>query len=573
MTSALLLAVLAALATAHAADLSQQSVLSLSAPRAPKFSASFELQYTFSLPYERSIQPDGVKYPVHIWKDAESSKLRMDTYNHTNSLITTKDDAVVISPRIDSLDCNDLGPYLPHGLGSVNAMMLGASVLPDVSAWEYKGQDEVRNQHCNVWERRQRHGRKTTIYKYYATTEGTPVRLHMHGNDISSGAHFDEYLADFTDYKSGRPDDAVFAFPDICTPSAHKAERQSFPTAAFQMSLLLPSTRHSGDEVYDDFAASFGRRHATPQEYEHRRAVFHDNRQFIEEWNSEAQSSERHMLALNHFADWTQEEFEAIMLPKHNRPTSNLPPAGKHLLQHEALAHAASVPSTVSWVGTGGGGLVTDQAVCGSCWAFATAAALQGALWMKTGKAVHFSEQQVMDCSWDYEGNSACDGGEYSGALDYLIDAGGAVMDQEYEYLGQDGWCTDKNHSDAHTRGLTRFKGYAFVPQGDDEALKEAVYSRGPLAVSLDAGHPSFRFYSHGVYQEPDCKWKAGDLDHAVTLVGYGTSERGQDYWLIKNSWSIHWGNGGYVAISREHHACGITTSPMYAIVADDEVS
>lgn len=58
--------------------------------------------------------------------------------------------------------------------------------------------------------------------------------------------------------------------------------------------------------MYDDFAASFGRRHATPQEYEHRRAVFHDNRQFIEEWNSEAQSSERHMLALNHFADWTQ---------------------------------------------------------------------------------------------------------------------------------------------------------------------------------------------------------------------------------------------------------------------------
>ena len=72
------------------------------------------------------------------------------------------------------------------------------------------------------------------------------------------------------------------------------------------------------------------------------------------------------------------------MLPKHNKPSSNSL-AGKHMLQHEALTHAASVPSTVSWMGTGGGGLVTDQAVCGSCWAFATAAALQGALWMKTG--------------------------------------------------------------------------------------------------------------------------------------------------------------------------------------------
>ena len=35
------------------------------------------------------------RYPVHIWKDAESEKLRMDTYNHTNSLITTK---VLLAP-------------------------------------------------------------------------------------------------------------------------------------------------------------------------------------------------------------------------------------------------------------------------------------------------------------------------------------------------------------------------------------------------------------------------------------------------------------------------------------------
>jgi len=80
-----------------------------------------------------------------------------------------------------------------------------------------------------------------------------------------------------------------------------------------------------------------------------------------------------------------QEEFDAIMLPKHNKGANNM---GRHLLQHEPLSEAASVPNTVSWVGTGGGGMVTDQAVCGSCWAFATAAALQGAVWMKTGQAL-----------------------------------------------------------------------------------------------------------------------------------------------------------------------------------------
>ena len=58
--------------------------------------------------------------------------------------------------------------------------------------------------------------------------------------------------------------------------------------------------------MYDDFAATFGRRHSSPEEYEHRRAVFHDNRKFIEDWNTEAHASDSHMLGLNHFADWTQ---------------------------------------------------------------------------------------------------------------------------------------------------------------------------------------------------------------------------------------------------------------------------
>ena len=80
--------------------------------------------------------------------------------------------------------------------------------------------------------------------------------------------------------------------------------------------------------------------------------------------------------------------------------------------------------------------------------------------------------------------------------------------------------------------------GYAFVPAGDDEALKEAVYSRGPLQVSIDAAAKGFRFYSSGVYDEPSCSPKEEDLDHSVALVGYGTDEvSGKDYWLVRNSW------------------------------------
>ena len=36
------------------------------------------------------------------------------------------------------------------------------------------------------------------------------------------------------------------------------------------------------------------------------------------------------------------------------------------------------------------------------------------------------------------------------------------------------------------------------VPGGDDQALMEVLYSRGPVAVAIDASQDTFRFYSSG---------------------------------------------------------------------------
>ena len=47
-------------------------------------------------------------------------------------------------------------------------------------------------------------------------------------------------------------------------------------------------------------------------------------------------------------------------------------------------------------------------------------------------------------------------------------------------------------------------QGYSYVPQGDNAALREALYSRGPIAVSIDAGQPSFRFYAQGGSVRPN---------------------------------------------------------------------
>lgn len=148
-------------------------------------------------------------------------------------------------------------------------------------------------------------------------------------------------------------------------------------------------------------------------------------------------------------------------------------------------------------------------------------------------------------------------GGQQVAAMDWIFANGGLAAQADYPYVGVNDWCKKDVPKKA-------FTGKAVLVEGGEEALKEALYTQGPLTVSVDASADSFRFYSGGVYRNEDCKTKAADLDHAVILSGYGTTEEGVDYWLIKNMWSTYWGEQGYMKIPRHPNDCGIAAEPVY---------
>lgn len=86
------------------------------------------------------------------------------------------------------------------------------------------------------------------------------------------------------------------------------------------------------------------------------------------------------------------------------------------------------------------------------------------------------------------------------------------------------------------------------------------------FSVAIDASNANFHLYSSGVYNEPACKTDDDHLDHAVVVVGYGTTDDNLDYWIVRNSWGTSWGEDGYIRMSRNlKNQCGIATHAVIA--------
>ena len=87
----------------------------------------------------------------------------------------------------------------------------------------------------------------------------------------------------------------------------------------------------------------------------------------------------------------------------------------------------------------------------------------------------------------------------------------------------------------------------------DEESLKRLVYLNGAVQSSISAEDQSFKEYKGGIYQ--GCS--SNETNHGILLVGYGT-EDGTDFWLLRNSWGVEWGEGGYMRLRRGVGECGV---------------
>ncbi|XP_050142289.1 senescence-specific cysteine protease SAG39-like [Malus sylvestris] len=160
----------------------------------------------------------------------------------------------------------------------------------------------------------------------------------------------------------------------------------------------------------------------------------------------------------------------------------------------------------------------------GCCWAFASVATVEGLHKLKTGNLISLSKQELVDCdtsSYDH----GCDGSNSKVAYDYMIKRNKSLATKDnYPYQAKDGGIC-RTTTVAHASGAITITGYENVPANNEDALLKAVANQ-PVSVAIDI--------NHGLTIEISI--------HEVTAVGYGTSNDGTKYSLLKNSWGKEWG-------------------------------
>ncbi|XP_078444635.1 cathepsin B-like protease 3 [Wolffia australiana] len=211
-------------------------------------------------------------------------------------------------------------------------------------------------------------------------------------------------------------------------------------------------------------------------------------------------------------------------------------------------------------------GKILDQGHCGSCWAFGAVESLSDRFCIHFGQNITLSVNDLLSCCGVMCGDG-CDGGYPILAWQYFVQSG-VVTEECDPYFDQIG-CSHpgcepeyptpvcEKQCKAGNQVWQRSKHFsvsAYRVSSDPRDIMAELYTNGPVEVDFTV-YEDFAHYRSGVYKHLTGEVLGG---HAVKLIGWGTVDGGDDYWLLANQWNRGWGDDGYFKIARGNNECGI---------------
>lgn len=198
----------------------------------------------------------------------------------------------------------------------------------------------------------------------------------------------------------------------------------------------------------------------------------------------------------------------------------------------------------------------TGECVAGS-YAFAVAGVMGGQAVLqgkkKRDEAPVLSPQQLIDCS-----RTHCAGGWPFDALDDIASSCKSELATEWNYP----WTGESSGSCAWKKGTkdsVKFESWSRAPTKDPEGLASFMMRTGPMSVTFNGSW--LKSYKGGVAKPRVCPRV---YTYSALLVGFGTSEKGDLFWIVKPSLGKDFGEDGYARIV--FGKCSVSNMAIFTI-------
>ncbi|ETV72457.1 hypothetical protein H257_12577 [Aphanomyces astaci] len=254
--------------------------------------------------------------------------------------------------------------------------------------------------------------------------------------------------------------------------------------------------------------------------------------------------------------------------------------------------YVTDLPKNFDWRNVNGTNYVTvsrNQHVphyCGSCWAFAATSSLSDRLRIyrernpgkhsrvEVTREINISPQVLLNCELESQG---CHGGDGLSAYRYIHDHGIPEEGcQRYLATGHDvgNTCTpidicrncDPSKGCFPQKTFDKYFVSEFGEVKGENELKAEIFARGPIVCGV-AVSKEFLDYSGGII---DDKTGATDIDHDISIVGWGEDEHGTPYWVGRNSWGTYWGEDGWFRLRRGNNNLGVESDCQFGVPSND---
>jgi len=212
---------------------------------------------------------------------------------------------------------------------------------------------------------------------------------------------------------------------------------------------------------------------------------------------------------------------------------------------------------------------------CGSCWAQGTTSALADRFnimnGLNTATPVGLSAQAMVNAQGLAGGT--CNGGDPAQVYEWAYEVG--IPDSSCEqYAGENlsqhkftdkDMCRDclppipADGEPGNCASVPYRKYYVseYYPVTGVDQMKSELATHGPIGCGIQVTDNFVNNYKSGVYSE---KLDSVELNHEISVVGYGVADDGSEFWIGRNSWGTYWGEMGFFRMKMYEDNLGIET-------------